>query len=145
MRNIKDQAELIQLGIYCNIICQILYVHNSLSVCKMTTFAYLIKQDRFLGGKIYTAKNSQDVVFKGLSLLAGDFDGFCNSLGYIIKALDLLINQGVITCEKNILTLSDKNIKLDVVYEENSFMKKVVEESKTMTDRQFLKEVTYNV
>ncbi|MDP4133070.1 MAG: hypothetical protein Q8882_03565 [Bacillota bacterium] len=145
MRNIKEQTESIQLSIYCNIICQTLQLHENLSICKMVTFSYLIKQNRFLGGTIYTAKNTQDIIFKGISLLAGDFGGFCNSVPYILKALHILINKGIVSSENDVLTLTTNDLKLDSVYEENNFMKKVIEESKTMTDRQFMKEVTYNV
>lgn len=145
MRNIRKQTESIQLSIYCNIICQTLQNHEKLSICKIVTFSYLIKQNRFLGGTIYTAGNTQDVIFKGISLLAGDFDGFCNSVPYILKALHLLINKGIVNLEDDILHLTTEKLKLDSIYEENNFMKKVIEESKTMTDKQFMKEVTYNV
>lgn len=145
MRNLKEQTESIQLSIYCNIICQTLQLHKSMSLCKIVTFSYLIKQNRFLGGNIYTAKNTQDIIFKGISLLAGDFEGYCNSVPYILKALHLLISKGLVSVENDILTLTANDLKLDTVYEENNFMKKVIEESKTMTDRQFMKEVTFNV
>lgn len=145
MRNIKEQTESIQLSIYCNIICQILLRHEKLSICKIVTFSYLIKQNRFLGGTIYTARNTQDVIFKGLSLLTGDFDGFCNSVPYILKALHLLISKGIIDFENDILNLTTKQLQLDSIYEENNFMKKVIEESKIMTDKQFMKEVIYNI
>jgi len=145
MRNIRKQTESIQLSIYCNIICQTLQNHEKLSISKIVTFSYLIKQNRFLGGTIYTAGNTQDVIFKGISLLAGDFDGFCNSVPYILKALHLLINKGIVNLEDDILHLTTEKLKLDSIYEENNFMKKVIEESKTMTDKQFMKEVTYNV
>lgn len=145
MRNIKIQAESIQLSIYCNIICQTLQKHGELSVCKIITFSYLIKQNRFIGGTVYTAKNTQDVIYKGISLLSGDFDGFCNSVPYILKSLHLLISEGIVKYENSVLYLNNKQLELDLVFEENNFMKKVIEESKTMTDKQFMKEVTYNV
>lgn len=145
MRNIRVQAESIQLSIYCNIICQTLKRHEKLSICKIVTFSYLIKQNRFLGGTIYTARNTQDVIYKGLSLLSGDFDGICNSVPYILKSLHLLISKGIVESENDILYLTSNQLKLDSIYEENNFMKKVIEESKTMTDKQFMKEVTYNV
>ena len=145
MRNIKEQTESIQLGIYCDIICGILQSHENLSICKTLTFSYLIKQNKFLGGTIYTAKNTQDVVFKGVSLLSGDFDGFCNSVPYILKALHILISKNVVISENDMLKLTNSSLGFDLVYEESNFIKKAIEESKAMTDRQFLKEVTYNV
>lgn len=145
MRNLKDQTEAIQLSIYCNIICQILKNHKQISVCKLLTFSYLIKKNRFLGGNIYTAKNTKDIVFKGISILSGDFDGFCNSVSHIIKALHILLNIRVLTLENSKVTLNLTTVQLESVYEESNFLKKVIEESKVMTDRQFMKEVTYNV
>ena len=145
MRNIKEQAETIQLSIYCNIICQILRSHENLSLCKTITFSYLIKQNKFLGGTIYTANNTQDVVFKGISLLSGDFNGFCDSVSFILKAVHMLISKDIVVLENEILTLANVPSEFNAVYEESNFMKKVIEESRTMTDRQFLKEVTYNV
>jgi hypothetical protein len=145
MRNLKQQTESIQLSIYCNIISQILQNHKQLSVCKLLTFSYLIKKNRFLGGNIYTANNTQDIVFKGISFLAGDFDGFSNSVPYIIKALHILITKGIVSFEGNTVYLNEKIVNLDLVYEETNFLKKVIEESKLMSDRQFMKEVTYNV
>lgn len=145
MRNLKEQTETIQLSIYYNIICQILKNHKQLSVCKLLTFSYLVKKNRFFGGTIYSAKNTQDIVFKGIAFLSGDFDGFCNSVSYIIKALHILVKKGIILLENDIVTLNDTTVKLDLVYEESNFLKKVIEESKVMTDRQFMKEVTYNV
>lgn len=144
MRNIKEQTESIQLSIYCNIICQMLKTHKNLSICKMVTFSYLIKQNHILGGTIYTAKNTQDIIYKGISLLEGDFEGFCNSVPYILKALHLLVSKGIVIFKNDILTLNN-DFEFDLVYEENNFIKKVIEESKTMTDRQFMREVTYNV
>lgn len=145
MRNLKEQAETIQLSIYSNIICQLLFNHNQLSVCKLLIFSYIIKKNRFLGGNIYTAKNSQDIVFKGISFLTGDFDGFCNSVPYILKALHLLIRKEIVSSENETVYLNVKLQKLDIAYEESNFLKKVIEESKLMSDRQFMKEVTYNV
>lgn len=145
MRNLKEQAETIQLSIYSNIICQLLFNHNQLSVCKLLIFSYIIKKNRFLGGNIYTAKNSQDIVFKGISFLTGDFDGFCNSVPYILKALHLLIKKEIVSSENETVYLNVKLQKLDIAYEESNFLKKVIEESKLMSDRQFMKEVTYNV
>lgn len=145
MRNLKEQTETIQLSIYCNIMCQILKKHNQLSVCKLLIFSYLIKKNRFLGGTIYTANNTQDIVFKGISFLSGDFDGFCNSVSYIIKALHILLKKGIVLLENDIITLNATMVQLDLGYEESNFLKKVIEESKVMTDRQFMKEVTYHV
>lgn len=144
MRNIKDETEVLQVSIYCNIICRILINHENLSLCKLLVFSYLIKQNRFMGGNIH-CKNTQDIIYKGLSLLVGDYDGFCNSTGYILKSIYLLLKKGTITAENELLCLYDNTLHVESINEESAFLKKVIEASKQMTDKQFMKEVTYNV
>ena len=145
MSRIEGKTEAIQLSMFCNIICQLLHKHESLSVCKMVPISYLIKQNGFIGCKIYNANNKQDVVLKGLSLLSGDFNNFCNSVPYILKAIHILIKNGIVNIENDILSLTDCDMNFDLVYEENNFMNNMIEYSKYMTDRQFMKEVIYNV
>ncbi len=145
MSRIKNKTESIQLSMFCNIICQLLCKHESLSICKMVTLSYLIKQNGFIGCKIYSANNKQDVILKGLSLLSGDFNNFCNSVPYIVKAIHILIKNGIVKMENDILSLTDYDMKFDLVYEESNFMNNMIEDSKFMTDRQFMKEVIYNV
>ena len=130
MSNIKAQTEALQISIYCNIIEEVLQTHNILSVCKLIVFSYLIKQNKFLGGVIYSAKNSQDNVYKGLSLLSGDFNGLCESMSYIIKSLHLLISNNIVSCNGSILTLTDDEIETVPVYKENNFIKKQLKKVK---------------
>lgn len=145
MRNLKYESETIQISIYCNIINQILKKHKELSVSKMLVFSYLIKNDNYVPKSIYTANTSQDLIYKGLSLLTGDYMGFCDSVEYIIKAINLLKSKGLIGLENNII-IEISNTKIGkMVYEESMFLEKVIEASKKMTDKQFMKEVTYNV
>jgi len=145
MRNLKYESETIQISIYCNIINQILKKHKELSVSKMLVFSYLIKNDNYVPKSIYTANTSQDLIYKGLSLLTGDYMGFCDSVEYIIKAIHLLKSKGLIGLENNII-IEISNTKIGkTVYEESMFLEKVIEASKKMTDKQFMKEVTYNV
>jgi len=145
MRNLKYESETIQISIYCNIINQILKKHKELSVSKMLVFSYLIKNDNYVPKSIYTANTSQDLIYKGLSLLTGDYMGFCDSVEYIIKAIHLLKSKGLIGLENNII-IEISNTKIGkMVYEESMFLEKVIEASKKMTDKQFMKEVTYNV
>ncbi len=145
MRNLKYESETIQISIYCNIINQILKKHKELSVSKMLVFSYLIKNDNYVPKSIYTANTSKDLIYKGLSLLTGDYMGFCDSVEYIIKAIHLLKSKGLIGLENNII-IEISNTKIGkMVYEESMFLEKVIEASKKMTDKQFMKEVTYNV
>lgn len=145
MKSIREQTEVLQISIFSSIICQLLKKHNQLSVCKLVTFTYIVKQDNFWGGNIYTAHNTKNVVYKGISLLSGDFERYCDSLIYIFKAIHLLITQNVIVLENNNVFLCDTNIQSDTVFSESNFLHNVIRESKTMTGKQFMKEVTYNV
>lgn len=145
MKKIREQAEVLQISIYTNIVCDLLKKHNRLSICKLVTFSYIVKQSVFMGGPIYTAHNKRDVIYKGISILSGDFERYCDSLVYIFKAIHLLISQNVIVMENNFLFLSDINMSIDTVYPIGNFLNKVIIESRNMSDKQFMKEVTYNV
>lgn len=145
MRNLELEVETIQISIYCDIVIQILKSHKELSINKLLVFAYLIKKERLMPYKVYNGNNTQDIVCKCISLLTGDYNEYCNSIQYIIKSLHLLITDEVVQLENNLLRCQ-ADIKVGkVIYDENMFMKKAIEASKKMTDRQFLKEVTYNV
>jgi len=145
MRNLKGESETIQVSIYCDIIKQILKRHKELSISKMLVFSYLIKRDKFAYRSVYTANNSQDIIYKGLSLLAGDYVGFCDSIEYTIKAIHLLKLKNIIGIENNIIIEIPNAGIGKAVYEQSMFLEKVIEASKKMTDKQFMKEVTYNV
>ncbi|SDL24813.1 hypothetical protein [Natronincola ferrireducens] len=145
MRNLKLEIEAIQISIYCDIIIHILKKHKELSISKLLVFSYLIKKERFIPSKVYNGNNTQDIVCKCISLLAGDYDEYCNSIQYIIKAIHLLITDKVLQLRNNHLHCkTDIKVK-KTLYDENIFMEKAIEASKNMTDRQFLKEVMYNV
>ncbi|WNQ12209.1 hypothetical protein MJA45_03925 [Paenibacillus aurantius] len=145
MRSLKFETETIQISIYCNIIKQILKRHNELSISKMLVFSYLTKNNNFLLNNVYNANSSQDLIYKGLSLLAGDYKGFCESIEYIIKAIHLLKINEEILIENNIIRAISTIDNSKLVYRENAFLEKTIEASKRMTDKQFIKEVMYNV
>ncbi|HAZ36589.1 MAG TPA: hypothetical protein DDW58_03375 [Clostridiaceae bacterium] len=145
MRNLQNEAEAIQISIYCEIIMQMLKKHKELSVIKMLVFSYLIKGQKFIPNSIYTANTSQDLIYKGLSLLAGDYIGLCDSIGYIIKAIHLLIQKNLINLENNIIIEIPNEELGKSAYEESLFLEKVIEASKRMSDKQFMREVMYNV
>lgn len=145
MRNLKYESETIQISIYCDIIKQILKKHNELSVCKMLVFSYLIKNYNYAPKSVYNANSSQDLIYKGLSLLAGDYQGFCENIEYVIKAIHLLKSKELIGLENNIVS-GIANVKTgELIYKESTFIEKVIESSKRVTDKQFMKEVIYNV
>lgn len=145
MRNLKLEAETIQVSIYCDIILQVLKKHKELSINKILVFSYLIKKDRFIPNNIYNGNNTQDIILKCLSLLSGDYVEYCNSIQFIIKAIHILKINALVILENNLLhSLTEVNVG-KVIYEESAFIEKAIEVSKRMTDKQFMKEVTHNV
>jgi len=145
MQNLNLEVETMQISIYSNIILHLLNKHGKLSVNKITLFSYLVKKDKYSPSKVYTANNTQDIVCKAVSLLSGEFKEYSENVKYIIKTIHLLVSKGKIYLSNNILSLSDESIINKVIYEESAFISKAIEESKNMSDRQFLKEVISNV
>lgn len=145
MKNLKIEAETIQVSIYCDIILQILNKHKALSVNKILVFTYLIKKDRFIPKKIYNANNTQDIIYKCISQLAGDFEEYCNNIEFILKAIHLLNTKKLVSIESNVIYNSSEMGSSQIIYEESNFLEKAIEASKRMTDRQLMKEVIYNV
>ncbi|WP_160693128.1 hypothetical protein [Clostridium sp. C2-6-12] len=139
----KVLAEAIMLSGYCDIILGILQKHKQLSINKTLVFSYLIKKNKFNEKEIYSANNSKDILLKCISKLSGAFEDYCNSIEYIFKAIHLLIQNGDLLIEDDILNYNSKNNK--TIYMENNFIAKSINVSGKMTDRQFLKEVIHNV
>lgn len=139
----KVLAEAIILSGYCDIILGILQKHKQLSINKTLVFSYLIKKNKFNEKEIYSANNSKDILLKCISKLSGAFEDYCNSIEYIFKAIHLLIQNGDLLIEDDILNYNSKNNK--TIYMENNFIAKSINVSGKMTDRQFLKEVIHNV
>ena len=145
MQNLKYEVEAIQISIYCDIIKQILRKHEELSLSKMLVFSYLIKNNNFLLSNVYKANSSQDLIYKWLSLLAGNYKGFCESVDYIIKAIHLLIKSDAVIIKNSTLKFVSTAERSRMIYQEGSFLENTIEASKKMTDKQFMKEVMYNV
>lgn len=145
MRNLKFESEAIQISIYCDIIKQIINKHKELSITKILVFSYLIKSDNCLLSNVYNANSSQDLIYKCLSLLAGKYYEFCESIEYIIKAIHLLKSNNVIYVDNGIIKTISPFGNNKLVYHESGFLEKTIETSKRMSDKQFMKEVMYNV
>lgn len=145
MQNLELEAEAVQVSIYANIIPNVLKKHKVLSVSKMTFFAYAIKKEKYRLGKIYAANNTQDVVSKAISLLAGEYIEYCENIEFVLKAMHLLMECKWIKMEGVLLYLEDGIDVEKSIYEESPFIEKAIEMSKSMSDRQFMKEVIANV
>lgn len=145
MQNLELEAETIQISIYTNIVLNILKRHKELSINKMVFFSYIIKKDNFRLCKIYTANNTKDVIYKAISLLSGEYIEYCNNVKFILKAIHLLIENNKIELRGYVLcSISGMEVEKSL-YQEASFIEKAIEESKKISDRQFMKEVTANV
>lgn len=142
---LKQELEIVQISIYCDIIMMLLKEHKTLSLIKLPVFSYLTKKENLIQNSVFRTSNTKEIVNKYLSLLSGDLDNFFISYEYILKAIHVLIENEVI--EQKGIFISKKN-KLDIsdfVFKENDFTKKVIEKSKTMSDKQFMREVLSNV
>lgn len=142
---LKQELEIVQISIYCDIVMMLLKEHKTLSLIKLPVFSYLTKKENLIQNSVFRTSNTKEIVNKYLSLLSGDLDNFFISYEYILKAIHVLIENEVI--EQNGVFISKKN-KLDIsdfVFKEKDFTKKVIEKSKTMSDKQFMREVLSNV
>lgn len=145
MKRIEIEMELIQIGIYCNIISDLINKYEQLSIIKISVFAYLIKKNKFIPNKVYTANNTQDIISKCISLLSGDYEEYCKSMKYIIKYMDILISANKL-CVKNDLLIRNENTRVEKsIYVRDAFLENTIKSSNKISDRQFLKEVIQNV
>ena len=94
---------------------------------------------KYFFGSIYRGNNRTDLVLKLLSQAIGLFDDMCEQMPYIFQAVDLLVKNGI--CEVHegeiiyIATSHQKAVDYDM------FTEAAIQESKSYTDRQFLREV----
>lgn len=145
MITIEDEAEVLQVSRYCEIINQILNVNKSLSIVKMLVFAFILKNDVYLQENVYSANTSIEIVYKCISILSGQFNDFLDNIFFILKAIHLLMLDNRIIIENSLIKpVRIKNV-LNQMYDETFFIYDAIKESNKMSDRQFLKEVINNV
>ena len=136
---ISLQSEALQLSIYCKIIKDILIKYRNISIIKLVVFSFIIKKHESLRVDCFSAKNSSDLVLKALSQIAGRYDELTNQLPYIFQAIDLLIKNGI--CDLHTTEVMCLLPESTAHQEMKSFIFSAIEESKSYTERQFLKEV----
>lgn len=142
---LKQELEIVQISIYCDIVTMLLKEHKILSLVKLAVFSYLTKKENLIQNSVFRSSNTKEIVNKYLSLLSGDLDNFFISYEYILKAIHILIKNEIIEL-KGILILTKDNMELsNFVFKENDFTKKVIEKAKRMSDKQFMREVLSNV
>lgn len=142
---LKQELEIVQISIYCDIVAMILKEHKTLSLIKLIVFSYLTKKENLIQNTVFKASNTKEIINKYLSLLSGDLNNFFTSYEYILKAIHILIENDVIELKGIFISKMDKLDISDFVFKENDFTKKVIEKSKTMSDKQFMREVLSNV
>lgn len=145
MNSLENESEAIQLSIYCDIICQVLYLHRNISINKIVPIAYILKKHNMYE-KAYTAKDTNDLAYKLLSLLNGKFNDYCDDIEIIFKSIHLLILNKNILMEDGILFFTEKkdNAK-NLLYDDSTFIYHAVEDCRKMPEIQFLKEMLQNV
>lgn len=133
------QIEVVQISMYCEIIKNMLLEHRSISVIKAACFSFVIKKRDHLRGSLYRGNNKVDLVLKFLSQVNGLFDDLCDQLPYIFQAIDLLVQDGF--CEAHEGELICLATNLTKAMDFDGFVEAAIQESKSYTDRQFLREV----
>lgn len=144
MTKLELEQEAIIVSRYCEIISNIMEYSLELSLVKLYTFSFLYNKTVSNNWNPYRGNNTNDVVYKCLSSLAGAFDEFCQNIPFIIRALDIL-------CQSKRLKVSDNYVKRSGISKKSAYLSiltiiyKAIDESRHFTDRQFLKEVMRNV
>lgn len=143
MNSIK--FEVYQISVYCDTVYMIVKQHKDISVAKLVFFTYAINKERFFDKDVYDAKNTQNVLSKEISTINGDFVGYANATPYILKAIHILAQAEKIRVEGNIVHLLDPEFSYAKCNSESKFVYNVIEESKSWTDKRFMREVLHNV
>lgn len=143
MNDVKEEAEVMQLSMYCDIIMAIIKRKNMLSVNKLITFSYLLKKNNYYAQDVFAGNNTKGLVIKALSLLNGLGDDYFSNIAYVFTSIDLLKGAGKIQVEDEMVVLCDKEFENE--FDVGLFFLRAIEASDLFTDRQFLKEVLNNV
>lgn len=143
MNSLKFEAY--QISVYCDTVYMIVKQHKDISVTKLVFFTYAINKERFFDKDVYNAKNTQNVLSKEISTINGDFVGYANATPYILKAIHILTQAEKIRIEGNIVHLLDPEFSYAKCNSESKFVYNVIEESKSWTDKRFMREVLHNV
>lgn len=133
------QIEVVQVSLYCDIIKSMIMVNECMSIIKIAVFSFIIKKRTYHNGIIYRGNNKTDLVLKFLSQASGLYDELCLQMPYILQAIDLLVKNGV--CEVHESEVIRAGVMLHSVASFDSFTEAAIQESKTYSDRQFLREV----
>lgn len=139
------EFEVYQISVYCDTIYMLVKNHKDISVAKLVFFTYAINKERFFDKDVYNARNSRKNLSKEISTINGDFKGYANATPYILKAIHILAQAKKIRVEDNIVHLLDLEFNYAKRNFESKFVYNVIEESKSWTDKRFMREVLHNV
>lgn len=144
MKNEMDQLldlqiEVVQMSIYCDIIKKIIVRHRSMSLIKITVFSFIIKKRHHLNGSLYRGNNKLDVLLKFLSQASGLFDELCAQIPYIMQSVDILVKDKI--CEVHEGELICLIARMSDSENFDAFTESALQESRTYSERQFLREV----
>ena len=92
-----------------------------------------------------TAKTKKEVLSKEITTISGDFVGYANAVPYIIKALHILSESRIVSIENNVLHLLDADFPYAKCNRESHVVYNAIEESRTWSDKRFMREVLHNV
>lgn len=145
MEQLKFEIEAIQISIYSDIISGILTTHEEVSIIKLLTFSYIVKKENDLYRQVYNGNNKQDTIYKSISFLAGDYEEYCNTIEFIIKAVSILESKGFLEVIEEQVRISNYKFDRANIYKESLFLQRAIEDSRKISDKQFMKEVIQNV
>ena len=83
---LKQELEIVQISIYCDIVMMLLKEHKTLSLIKLPVFSYLTKKENLIQNSVFRTSNIKEIVNKYLSLLSGDLDNFFITLSLFKKS-----------------------------------------------------------
>ena len=133
------QIEVIQISIYCSIVKNLLLKCRSISIIKTILFSFIIKKRQGMHRRLYNGNHRVDLVLKFLAQASGLFDNLCEQMPYIFEAIDLLIKDGFCEIhEGELICCSTNQLK---VPNYDAFTEAAILESRSYSDRQFLREV----
>ena len=144
MSFINNKQDAIVISEYCSIINQIVNSVEEISLIKLYAFSFICYRIDYHNWSAYSGKDSVDVLYKCISCMAGSFDEFSNHLKYIIASTDLLKKNNLIKIQGN-YAINIKGTIVKLKENKHSNLSKAILASKTISDRQFLKEVLRNV
>lgn len=139
---IEVDAEILQMSLYCEFIIQILSLHKQLSLIKLIVFSFIVKNKNKC---VYTSRDTNEITYKCLSILSGQYQNFLEDIPIIIKSIHLLNKNNRISIENSIVTPVQVVFATNQIYDKNDFLYKAISESKYIPDKHFMKEVINNV